>query len=468
MDVCIKTLKDSVKNVKPDDKKYLINNKFIVKGWIRTYRKQNDICFMNINDGSDANGLQVISSKEDDIFTTLDKYNAGCYMKVEGLLVEAPASSKELVELKLLNIIDVGECNPNKYPLKKRIGLVKMREFAHLRVRSRVFGAIFRIRNTLMYETHNFYQSKKYLHLDPNMITVNECEGGAGAFQLTEWHPIVSCDIPIKESYIDWTQDHFKKPAYLTVSSQLQLEGLACGMGNVYTMNKSFRSEHSNTNKHVSEFTHLEIELIDCNNDDIMDTGKDHLNYIFNKVYETNLEDIKELNKFVSKGLLDRYEILKNLEFKKVQYKECIELLKKHKCNITYGDDISSEMEEFICKHYKSAVFVINWPSYIKSFYMKQNDDGTCDCFDLLMPYGIGELIGGSMREHRLSVLERNMKNQKVKFKGLEWYLDLRRYGTVKHGGFGMGIDRLLMLLTGIKNIKDVIPYPIYYQNCKY
>ena len=435
-----------------------------IKGWIQTIRKQQAMCFLNVNDGSNANGIQIICPS-DQIKNVLNK---GCYIELTGKLVKSPAKGQEF-EIVLKEIIKYSECDINTYPLKKRMKLDTLRKIPHLRTRTKTFGAVFRIRNTVMFETHNFYQTHKYLHLDPNVLTVNECEGGAGVFQATEWCPITSMDIPINEGLIDWTQDHFKRPAYLTVSSQLQLEAMACSLGNVYTTNKSFRAEHSQTNKHVSEFTHLEIESINCDNNYLMDIGIQHIQYIIGKVFEKNYDDIKTLDAFVCKGLLKRFEELLKLSFYKVSYIDCIQILRENGFTINFNDDISSEMENFLCKYYDNgAVFITNWPFGIKSFYMKQNDDKTCECFDLLMPYGIGELIGGSMREHRLNKLQEAMTKNHIKYNDLEWYLDLRRYGTVEHGGFGMGLDRLIMLVSGMKNIKDVVPFPVYYQNCKY
>lgn len=238
-------------------------------------------------------------------------------------------------------------------------------------------------------------------------------------------------------------------------------------------MNKSFRSEHSHTNKHVSEFTHLEIEMINIENNDLMDVGEAYIQHIISSVYEKHKNsDLKELNMFACKGILERFDKLLNLQFKRVSYKDCIEILQKNKYMIDYGQDLSSDAENFLTNYYDSAVFVYNWPYSIKSFYMKQSRDGLnpdiCENFDLLMPYGVGELIGGSMREDIYDKLIEGMRNKGVSEKGLEWYLDLRKYGSVPHGGFGLGIDRLLMMITGIQNIKDVIPFPVYYENCKF
>lgn len=450
----------------------------IVNGWIRQFRKQTDICFMNVNDGSCPEGIQIVCdrSKNEELFESLGKFNVGCYIKCKGSLIDSPAKGQKF-EVVLSEVNEYGSCPPKQYPLAKNVKLPTLRKIPYLRCRTKTFGSVYRIRNTVMFETHNFWQNSGFLHLDPNVITANECEGGAGVFTVSEMMDKDVAKIPVveKTTQIDYSHDHFRKQAFLTVSSQLQLEGMACGMGNCYTTNKSFRSEHSLTNKHMSEFTHLEIEMIDCENNDLMDVGEAYIRHIIKSVYTKNYSDLVELNKFVSKGLLSRFEELMKLTFHKVSYDDCIKAIQTHsdiKCE--YGEDLSSEMEEFLTTHFNGAVFVYNWPLSIKSFYMKHKTENAendnvplCENFDLLMPYGVGELIGGSMREHREELLIQTMEQKGVPQEGLEWYIDLRKYGTVPHGGFGLGVDRLIMLATGMTNIKDVVPYPVYYQSCE-
>ena len=443
------------------------SNSIELTGWVQHVRKQQQHCFVLINDGSCVSGIQLICSNEDEFFNELKTVNKGCLIRVLGKIVHSPASGQKY-ECKVERVLVINKCDPIEYPIKKRNTVDTLRQIAHLRTRTPLFGCIMRIRNTVMYETHKFFQDSDYMHLDPNILTINECEGGAGVFQATEWCPKTLKDIPSSNSVINWKKDHFKQPVYLTVSSQLQLEALACSLGNVYTTNKSFRAEHSLTSKHMSEFTHLEIEVVSCNNDYLMTIGESYINYIINKVFENNYDDLVELNKNACKGLLERYIKCKDLKYHRIRYKDCIETLHKNGFKITFGDDLSSEMENFLCEYYNGAVFVYRWPFPIKSFYMKRNKDDTCECFDLLMPYGIGELIGGSMREERYGRLLEAMQMKGMKHDGLEWYIDLRKFGTIPHGGFGLGLDRLLMLVTGMKNIKDVVPFPVYYQSCKY
>lgn len=457
-----------IKHIYDIEKETIKKGVITICGWVNQTRNQTNIIFLNVNDGSDPNGLQIVCKADNKkIFTRCQEIHNGCYIKVQGKIIESPAKG-QIYELVLSNIDTIHTCDINSYPLKKNVKLRTFRQIPHFRAKSKAFGCIYRIRNTLMYETHKFLQEQDFLHLDPNIITTNECEGGAGVFTVTE---LLHKD---GKQNIDFTKDHFKKQTYLTVSSQLQLEALACGMGNCYTTNKSFRSEHSLTNKHVSEFTHLEIEMIDNTNKDLMDIGEKYIKHIIRKVYSKNRDDICTLDKFVSKGLLDKYEEFLSLTFTRISYDRAIETIKKYSdIKVTYGDDLSSEMEEFLTVFYCGAVFVYDWPFEIKSFYMRLKNKSDknivlCENFDLLMPYGIGELIGGSMREHNYDILLENMKEKNVSLEGMEWYTDLRKYGTVPHGGFGLGMDRLLMLITGIQNIKDVIPFPVYYTNCSY
>jgi asparaginyl-tRNA synthetase len=313
-----------------------------------------------------------------------------------------------------------------------------------------------------------------FLHINPNIITINECEGGAGVFQLTEQDISDYSKLTLIKDTTkhDWTQDHFGKPAYLTVSSQLQLEALACSLGSVYTTNKSFRSEHSTTNKHLSEFEHLEIEDVFITIDELMQIGEDYIKYIGQYLLDNSSEDINNLGKFVSKGLKERIETIVKTTFHRVKYIEAIELLKKASGlskPVIYGEDLCSEFENYLTEYFKGPVFVSHWPIAIKSFYMKRcNDNETCENFDLLMPYKVGELIGGSMRENNLDTILEIMKQKGVNPELLQFYLDLRKFGTVPHGGFGLGLDRMCMMYTGMENIKDVVAFPVFYKNCNY
>lgn len=439
-----------------------------INGWVLTIRNQKEYSFIKLNDGSNSEGLQLVIYNN----KITDKIiNTGTSVNVKGLIVKSPALGQDF-ELICEEIKILGESNPTFYPLSKgKLPLTYLRNYPHLRSRTNTFSSIFRIKSNINFATNLFFHKKNYLHLDPNIMTVNECEGGAGVFQVTENDLSNLSILPRKEKteLYDWEKDHFNKPVFLTVSSQLQLEAISCSLGAVYTTNKSFRSEHSNTIKHLSEFTHLEIEntFIDLNY--LMDISEEYIKFIGTYLLENSIDDIKSLDNFVSQGIINRINNLLSKKFICLDYDEAIKLiLKESKINIKYGDDLSSEAENFLTEyHDNTPVFVKNWPISIKSFYMKLNDDKiTCANFDLLMPYKVGELIGGSMREDDLNKLLEMMKNKNVNPEPLDFYLDLRKYGTVPHGGFGLGLDRMCMLFSGIENIKDVVPFPVYYKNC--
>lgn len=449
-------------------------------GWVKTIRESSsELGFCNINDGSNVDGLQVVISIDklthEKLALFFTNVKLGCYLTCNGNITKSPAKGQSY-EMQLIDFTASSHID-EQYPLcKSKMNLDTLRNHIHFRGRTNTFGSIFRIRSSLTKILHDFYHNKGYLHLDPNIITVNECEGGAGVFQITENNLSNLSSLNSKEdgSY-DWSKDHFCKPAYLTVSSQLQLESMACALGNVYTMNKSFRSEHSSTSKHVSEFTHLEIEIINNTLEQLMDVGEEMVRYSIKELFKRNNEDLENLNKFVSKGLIERLETLEKSIFKRMKYADAILLIqqdilaKKTKiANIQYGDDLGSEHENYIVEKFNCPVFITHWPFAIKSFYMKQCDDGTCESFDLLMPYGIGELIGASQREDGYYNLLNGMKMKNVPQESMQFYLDLRKYGSCPHGGFGLGFDRLLMLMTGMTNIKDVIPFPVFYKSCNY
>lgn len=432
-----------------------LNTEIKLNGYVSTVRNQKELTFIKINDGSCANGIQLVSEKE------IDKVSTGMSISVTGKLIVSPAQGQKY-ELQIKEILVIGTAE--NYPLSKgKISLNLLRTMQHLRLRTNTFGAVFRIKSGISFATHSFFNVNNYLHLDPNIITTNECEGGAGVFQVSEH------DITKLPKNFTWEKDHFDKPVFLTVSSQLQLEAISCALGAVYTTNKSFRSEHSNTSKHLSEFAHLEIEntFIDLNY--LMDISEKYIKYIGNYLLKNNLEDIHALDIFISKGLLNRIKSICETTFVRIDYKNAIDLLKQSNLSINFGDDLSTEHETFLTEHFNSPVFVKNWAGEIKPFYMKQNETSdTVANFDLLMPYKVGELIGGSMREENLETLLTKMKQKGIEQESMEWYIDLRRYGTVPHGGFGLGLERLCMLFTGMENIKDTIPFPVSYKNCNY
>jgi len=449
----------------------LLDTQVTVNGWVLSVRSQKDVTFIKLNDGSNANGVQLIA---DTNFKELEKVNTGTSLSVTGLLVKSPANGQSY-EIKISLVKVLGYTNLDDYPLAKgKLSLEYLRIYPHLRMRTSAFGSIFRIKSAISQATNTFFKKRDFLYINPNIITGNECEGGAGVFQLTEQDISNYSNLStIKETTNhDWSLDHFGKPTYLTVSSQLQLEAIACSLGPIYTTNKSFRSEHSTTNKHLSEFEHLEIEDVFINIDELMQTGEDYIKYIGQYLLKNCMEDINNLGKFVSKGLKERIETIIETTFHRVKYVEAIEILKKApklSKPVVYGEDLCSEFENYLTEYFKGPVFVSHWPIAIKSFYMKRCiDKETCESFDLLMPYKVGELIGGSIREDDLDTMLEVMKQKSVNSEPLQFYLDLRRFGTVPHGGFGLGLDRMCMMYTGIENIKDVVAFPVYYKNCNY
>jgi len=480
-----KSIKQIKKLLETDESKTYILEKIKIFGWIRSVRSSSSILgFAVINDGSDVDGFQIVLStefmEEYKISEFFKSVNTGVYINCTGKIIESPSHGQKY-EMQLFDFSVLGPVGDG-YPLaKSKMNLDTLREYIHLRGRTNTFGSIFRIRSILTKIIHDFYHEEGFLHLDPNIITVSECEGGAGCFQVTEKDITYPQKLQMTNDGIkyDWSTDHFCNPVYLTVSSQLQLEALACSMGNVYTMNKSFRSEHSLTSKHVSEFTHLEIEMININMEDLMNIVEKMIRFSISELFKRAPDDIMNLDKFVSKGLIERLLHLNECKFIRMKHYQVVaEINADILVNaidttiltpLNYMDDLGSVHENYITKKYNCPIFVTHWPFAIKSFYMKLCDDGVeCESFDLLMPYGVGELVGGSMREDKLYKLVDGMREKGINQKSLEFYLDLRRFGSCPHGGFGLGYERLLMLLTGITNIKDCIAFPVTYKNCKY
>lgn len=458
----------------------LLDKNIVIQGWVTTSRSQKDLIFVKLNDGSHPDGIQIIINNNKN-----EKYPTGSSMEVTGTLVKSPAEG-QLFEVVASNINILGECNSDTYPLSKsKMSLDYLRNYNHLRFRTSTFGSVFRIKSAISHATHKFYEMKGYLHLDPNIMTINECEGGAGVFQVTEKDISVPSWLPLKKvlekdttgklvekqtNIYDWSSDHFEKPVYLTVSSQLQLEAIACSLGSVYTTNKSFRSEHSSTNKHLSEFAHLEIESCFIDLDELMDVGEQYIKFVGQYLLDNCSADINNLGKFVSKGLKEKIETIVSGKFHRVKYEEAIKIAQEKGKSIKFGEDLSSEIENCLTEHFNGPVFVSHWPIAIKSFYMKQDPENPelCHNFDLLMPYKIGEMIGGSMREDSYDKLINMMKLKGVSEEPMKFYTDLRLYGSVPHGGFGLGFDRMTMLFTGMENIKDTVPFPVSYKNCDY
>ena len=449
-----------------------IGKTIVVSGWVRNCRIQTAICFIEISDGGKKT-LQCVSESPV-ILTKLQRLTIGASISVRGELVASPAPQQPF-ELRISEILYLGLIeDPAKFLLcGKRVGLDTLREHQHLRARTRTFGAIFRIRAGLSAATHAFFDSKGFYHLNPNIVTTSDCEGAGEVFTITN---LCKEKPPTKW---DFTKDFFGKHAFLTVSSQLQLETLCAGLGRVWTSNKSFRAEASRTNRHLAEFEHIEWEFAWCGLEDLMNLSEEYTQFCFRWVLDRHAEDIAELEKFVSRGLGDKLRSFVSGAYKRITYDEALRTVQEHGVAIlaanpgltlpVWGDDIGSVCEKWLCERvYSSPLFVYNYPKALKSFYMKQNDDGrTVQACDLLIP-GLGELIGSSVREDSYTKLLEAMSSRGMDVGPLEWYVDLRRNGSFPHAGAGLGFDRLVSICSLMEgNIRDVVPFPVAYQECR-
>ena len=425
-----------------------------VKGWVRTRRDSKGFSFLELNDGSCLANLQIVVDAGTPGFQALPQLTTGASAAIEGNLVASPAAGQKW-ELRATRIELVGSAE-TAYPLQKKGHSQEfLRTIAHLRPRSNLFGAMFRTRSRLAFAVHQFFQAKDFVYVHMPIITASDCEGAGEMFRVTA----LKGNIDEKSG-----ADFFGKPTYLTVSGQLEGETFACALSNIYTFGPTFRAENSNTARHAAEFWMIEPEMAFCDLAGDMDLGEEFVKAMARHALEHCTEDLALFGKFVDKGLHDRLKFVVERPFVRVPYTEAIQVLKSSgksfEFPVEYGLNLQSEHERFLTEdHFKSPVTVFNYPREIKPFYMRLNDDGkTVTAMDVLVP-GIGEVIGGAQREERLNQLEENMKLHKIKPEDYWWYLDLRRYGTVPHAGFGLGFERLLMFLTGVSNIRDVIPF---------
>ena len=434
-----------------------------VCGWARTIRDMKTFGFIELNDGSCFKNLQVVMDAN-----TLDNYkeiagqNVGAALQVEGQVVLTP-QAKQPLEIKAARIAVEGASAPD-YPLqKKRHSVEFLRTIQHLRPRTNLFSAAFRVRSVAAYAIHSFFQERGFVYVHTPIITASDCEGAGEMFKVTT---LDLENLPrTQDGAVDYSKDFFGKPANLTVSGQLNAENFAMAFGDVYTFGPTFRAENSNTQRHAAEFWMIEPEMAFCDLAGDMDIAEAMIKYIIRTVLEKCPDDMAFFNSFVDKGLLERLEHVASSDFARVSYTEAIDILKssghKFEYPVDWGCDLQTEHERFLTEHhFKKPVFVTDYPKEIKAFYMRLNDDNktvaACDC---LVP-GIGEIIGGSQREERLDLLEGRIKELGMKPEDYWWYLDLRRYGGCKHAGFGLGFERMVMYLTGISNIRDVLPHP--------
>ncbi|HOI84914.1 MAG TPA: asparagine--tRNA ligase [Acholeplasmataceae bacterium] len=449
----------------------LLGKTLEIYGWIRNHRAQKEFGFINFHDGTFFETLQVVYEEQKiDNFKDVQKFRVGSAIMVKGELILTP-DAKQPFEVKALHIELLGD-SPEDYPIQpKRHTREFLREVAHLRARTNLFHAVFRIRSVAAMGIHEFFQSKGFIYTHTPIITGNDGEGAGQMFSVTTL-PLEN--IPFnEEKKVDFKKDFFGKRANLTVTGQLEAETFALAFKNVYTFGPTFRAENSNTLRHASEFWMIEPEMAFADLEKNMQVVEDMVKFLIRYVFEKCPEEMVFFDKFVEPGLTDRLLNVLNSPFARVKHKEAIDILLasgvKFENTPRHGQDINTEHEKYLTeKHFKSPVFVIDWPKDIKAFYMRMNDDGqTVAAMDLLVP-GSGELVGGSQREERLDYLIKRMDELHIPKDDLEWYLDLRRYGGCVHSGFGMGFERLIMYLTGVENIRDVIPFPRTPKNCEF
>ena len=433
-------------------------------GWVRTRRdSKGGFSFIELNDGSCFANLQIIAGNELDNYTSdIQKIFPGSSIRVTGKLVES--QGKQKVEIQAKSVKVLGHCDPKEYPIgKQRISFEKLREIAHLRPRTNSFGAIARLRNALAKGTHDFFQSEDFLYVHTPILTASDCEGAGEMFQVTT---LDNDKMPrTDEGTIDYSKDFFGKKSNLTVSGQLEGETYACALGNIYTFGPTFRAENSNTRRHLAEFWMIEPEMAFADLDDDADLAEKYLKYLFHYVLDNCKDDLAFFDERIEKGLIEKLTRLANSSFARVSYTEAIEILEKadEKFNfpVKWGIDLQSEHERYLAeKVYNGPVIVMNYPKEIKSFYMRLNDDNkTVAAMDVLLPQ-VGEIIGGSQREDRHDLLVQRITEAGLNPEDYWWYLDLRKYGSVPHAGFGLGFERIVQFCSGMHNIRDVIPFP--------
>jgi len=448
----------------------LMGKEVIVKGWCRTVRDQKAFSFIELNDGSLPKGIQIVAESSIASYSEVQKLTTGAALAVKGTLVESPAKGQKY-EIKASEVQLVGDCSGKDYPLqKKRHSLEFLRSIAHLRPRSNTFGSISRVRSALAQATHAFFQEEGFLYLQSPLITASDCEGAGEMFRVTTIPSKVDEIKKTKTGEIDFSDDFFGKPAYLTVSGQLSGEAYACALGDIYTFGPTFRAENSQTTRHLAEFWMIEPEMAFADLAAVQANAEAYVKYVVKHALDTCPEDMKFFNDMYDKTLLERLNALVTTPFARVTYSEAVELLQEEIAkdrskwqfpDVEFGTDLSTEHERWLAEtKFKAPTFVYNYPRAIKSFYMRDNDDGkTVAATDLLVP-GIGELVGGSQREERMDVLCEKLAEFGLNEEDYWWYLDLRRYGSTPHAGYGLGFERLVCYVTATENIRDAIAFP--------
>lgn len=441
-----------------------VDKEIEIEGWIRNSRFSKNVGFIELNDGSTFNNLQVVVGKEIENYEELDKQHLSASLKVCGKFV-ATGNNRNPYEIQAEKVIVLGESS-EKFPIQKQRQTYEfMRTIPHLRPRTNTYRAVFRLRSILAFGLHKFFQERDFVYVNPPIVTASDAEGAGEMFNVTTIDPN---EPPMTDDgKVDYNKDFFSKKSYMTVSGQLEAEDYALAFGNVYTFGPTFRAEVSNTPRHAAEFWMLEPEMAFADYNVCMDTAEDMIKYAIDYILENAKDEMEFFNKWIDEGLIERLTKLRDSEFARITYTKAIDLLKesgeKFEFPVEWGMDLQTEHERYLSeKIVDGPVFVTDYPKDIKAFYMKRNDDGkTVAAFDMLVP-GVGELIGGSQREERYDELVKSMEDNGLKPEEYQNYLDLRRFGTVVHSGFGLGFERAMMYVTGMKNIRDVIAYPRY------
>ncbi len=442
---------------------YSCGRQVCVRGWIRTKRDSKNVSFINLNDGSNQRGIQIVIEANLDNYEQALSLNTGAAIEVTGCLVASPGKGQSFeIQAKQLKIY--GNAPGDSYPLQKKGHTLEfLREIAHLRPRTNTLGCVFRIRNGLAQAVHRFFQERHFIYIHAPIITASDAEGSGELFRVTAFDPEYP---PRNESgELDYSRDFFGKPVFLTVSGQLEAEIFALALSDVYTFGPTFRAENSNTSRHLAEFWMIEPEMAFCNLDEMCRLVEEFLKYLLTFCLEHHADDLAFLQKLYNKTLMETLESIVHSSFKKITYGDAVEVLQNSGQSFEFpaqwGSDLQSEHERFLTEqHFKCPLVVVDYPKEIKAFYMRQNDDGnTVAAMDVLFPH-LGEMIGGSQREERHDLLLERMRETGMDEMHYSWYLELRRFGTVPHSGFGLGFERMVQFVTGMSNIRDVIPFP--------
>lgn len=448
--------------------KQFLNGNINISGWVRTVRANKDLAFIAVSDGTFFTSLQVVATSDLSNFEAIDKLSIGSAVSVTGKLVESQgAGQKYEIQAETVEIRQEADAD---FPLqKKRHTMEYLRTIAHLRPRTNTFQAVFRLRSVLAGAIHEFFQSKNFVYVHTPIITGSDCEGAGEMFHVTTFDLE---HVPQKDGAVDYSRDFFKKPTSLTVSGQLNGEAFAMAFRDIYTFGPTFRAENSNTTRHASEFWMIEPEIAFANLKDDMNLAEEMMKFLFKTALEKLPEEMAFFDQFIQPGIIDRLQKIIDSDFERMPYDEAIKILqasgKKFEFPVKWGFDLQSEHEQYICEKVGRPTFLINYPKDIKAFYMRLNDDGkTVAAMDLLVP-GVGEIIGGSQREERLDRLDARIEEMGLNKEDYWWYRDLRRFGGVEHAGFGLGFERLVQYVSGVANIRDVIPFPRTPKNAEF